>query len=157
MFKKGKLVFIDHLQQHTPEGDSAPYFTASALVIAEKNGQYFGTVEELNISDLILKQSSFIYDGVNSREAHKLYTWPRNLGDMEAWAKSKKEFLEQHVLNFPIQIQSVQGKHHVTWEYITPEQFKKTPEDIHSSEAFQHYLDHIQEYFFLRKERRDPV
>lgn len=157
MFKKGKLVFVDTLQQHTPHEGAASYFTARALVIYEVDGQYFGASEILHISDLILKQSSFLYDGVNTREAHKLYTWPHNLGDMEAWANSKKEFIEQHLLNFPIQIQSVQGPHHCTWEYISPEQFKKVPDGLQADNHFQQYLDHINEYFFLRKERKDPV
>lgn len=157
MYKKSKLVFIEDLQQHNPKDGGAAYFTAKALVIAEDNGQYYGTEETLRISDLILKQSSFIYDGVHSREAHKLYTWPRNLGDMAAWAASKKAFLEQHVMHFPIQIHSVQEQQHLNWEFITPEQFKKTPSDIQASAAFQHYLDHIGDYFFLRKERNDPV
>lgn len=157
MFKKSKLVFLDHLQQHYPKDGGAAYFTATALVIAEHDGKYTGSRETLRISDLILKQSSFIYDGTHTREAHKLYTWPKNLGDMEAWAASKKIFLEQHILNFPIRIQSVQDEHHLTWEFITPEQFKKTPQDLQASADFQEYLDHSQEYFFLRKERNDPV
>lgn len=157
MFKKGTLVFTDGLKLHEGAGLSAPYFTARAIVVAQSGDQYHGSIEELQISDLILKQSSFLYDGVNTREAHKLYTWPRNLGDHKAWAESKKAFLEQHVMHFPLQIRAVEQEHHLTWEFITPEQFKKMPAGITYDEAFRDFYEHPGNYFFLRKERNDPV
>jgi hypothetical protein len=157
LFKKGKLVFIDGLQEQSTPESNTPYFTAKALVIAEEDGQFFGSVEVLKISDLIQKSSNYVYDGVNSREAHRLYTWPANLGDNKAWSESKRIFLSQHVMNFPIQILSVQQENQITWEFITPEKFKKTPEGLQATPEFQQYLDHINEYFFLRKERNDPV
>jgi hypothetical protein len=157
LFKKGKLVFTDSLQQENDPHTNVPYFTAKALVIAEEDGNYTGSIETLHIADLISRLSHFIYDGVNSREAHKLYTWPVNLGDNNAWAESKRSFLEQHVMHFPIRIHRVENENQVTWEFITPEEFKKTPPDLLASADFQHYLDHQAEHFFLRKEKNDPI
>jgi len=157
LFKKGKLVFIEALKEESSEELAIPYFTAKALVISEIDGQYYGTVEVLNISDLIQKTSNYVYDGVNIREAHKLYTWPVNLGDSKAWGDSKRIFLEQQVMNFPINILSVQEDKHLTWEFISPEQFKNISAGLQASPEFQNYLDHKEEYFFLRKEKNEPI
>jgi len=156
LFKKGQLVFIDTLQQEFDQNTGIPFFTARALVISNDDGAFTGSLQTLKISDLISKLSNFIYDGVNSREAHKLYTWPINLGDSAAWAESKRSFIERHVMNFPIRIQQVKNENQVTWEFITPEQFKKAPAHLQATADFQHYLDHQAEYFFLRKEKKDP-
>ncbi|WP_432708626.1 hypothetical protein [Pedobacter sp.] len=156
LFKKGKLVFTDSLQQKKDPETNVPYFTARALVIAEDDDHTTGSIETLKITDLISKMSHFVYDGVNSREAHKLYTWPVNLGDSNAWAESKRSFLEQHVMHFPIRLHKVENEDELTWEFISPEEFKKSPPDLQASADFQHYLDHQAEYFFLRKERNDP-
>ena len=156
-FKKGKLVFTGDLQEEHTVELNIPYFTATALVIAAENGKYTGTVERLKISELIQKTSSYIEDGVNAREAHKLYTWPANLGDHKAWSESKRIFLLQHVMNFPINIIAVQEQNHLTWEFITPEEFKIIPPGLKASPEFQQYLDHQDEYFFLRKDRNDPI
>ncbi len=157
LFKKGKLVFTDSLEEENSLGLNIPYYTASALVITEEEDGIFGTIGTLNISDLILKTSAYVYDGTNKQEAHHLFTWPRNLGDRKAWSESKRIFLHQHVMNFPIQILDVTEENHITWQFITPEVFKKTPPGLQASPAFQNYLDHIDEYFFLRKDRKDPV
>ncbi|MET3113753.1 hypothetical protein AAKU52_001482 [Pedobacter sp. CG_S7] len=156
-FKKGKLVFIEALKEESTIDLAVTYFTAKALVISEKDGEYYGTVEVLNISDLIQKTSIYVYDGLNTREAHKLYTWPVNLGDSKSWGESKRIFLEQQVLNFPINILAVQEEKYLTWEFISPEQFKNIPSGLQASPEFQNYLDHKEEYFFLRKERNEPV
>jgi len=156
-FKKGNLVFIEDLKEETSAGSNVTYFTAKALVIAKSDGQYFGTVETLKISELIQKTSAYMYDGVHQREAHKLYTWPANLGDHQAWTESKRIFLMQHVMNFPIRIIDVKADHHLVWEFITPEQFKNTPPDLQFSPEFQHYLDNQHAYFFLRKEKNEPI
>jgi len=156
-FKKGNLVFIEDLKEETSAGSNVTYFTAKALVIAESDGQYAGTVETLKISELIQKTSAYVHNGVHQREAHKLYTWPANLGDHQAWSESKRIFLMQHVMNFPIRMIKVADDHHLTWEFITPEQFKNTPPNIKSSPEFQHYLDNQQTYFFLRKEKNEPI
>ncbi len=156
LFKRGKLVFTEDLEEQTSTSSGVPYFTAKALVITEADGQNYGSVEVLKISDLIQKTSSYVYDGVNKREAHKLYSWPANLGDHHAWAESKRIFLMQHVMNFPIHIISVDGENQITWEFITPEQFKIMPQNLQASPDFQKYLDHQDEWFFLRKERNEP-
>ncbi len=157
LFKKGKLVFTDNLKEENSPGLNIPYYTASALVITQQNDGHVGSVETLNISDLILKTSSYVYDGTNSQEAHHLFNWPSNLGDSKAWSESKRIFLHQHIMNFPIQIIDVTEENHITWKYITPEVFKNTPQNLQASPEFQYYLDHIQAYFFLRKDRNDPV
>ncbi len=157
LFKKGKLVFTDALQEESSAGLNIPYYTAQALVISEQDGQYLGAVEELKISDLIQKTSTFVKDGVIKMEAHKLYTWPANLGDHQAWSESKKRFLEKHVMNFPIRIISVLEDNHITWEFISPEEFKKVPTDLKATPEFQNYLDHQHEYFFLRQPMDRPI
>ena len=155
LFKKGKLVFTDELQQDSlPNG--VAYFTAKAIVITTDHSHARGDIETLKVSDLILKQAKFVTDGVNTIEAHKLYSWPAQLGDNNAWAASKTAFIEEHILNFPIEIISVDEEHHPTWTFITPEEFKKFPEGLDTSPAFQEYLDRQETYFFLRKERNDP-
>lgn len=156
IFKKGKLVFTDELQQEQlPNG--AAYFTAKALAIVTENNENHGLVATLKVSDLIQKQARFVTDGVNTIEAHKLFTWPSRLGDHEAWADSKRAFIEAHLMNFPIEIISVDADQFPTWTYITPEQFKKVPANLEASAAFQQYLDEQGSYFFLRKDRNEPV
>ena len=156
LFKKGKLVFTESLQQENDPETNVAYFTARALVVIEEDNKAIGTIETLKISDLISKLSRYLYDGVNSREAHKLYTWPVNLGDSNAWAASKREFLEQHMMHFPIRIHGVENENEITWSFITPEEFKQIPDDLQATVDFQQYLDHQSEYFFLRKEKNDP-
>jgi hypothetical protein len=157
LFKKGKLVFTEDLKEDITPDSNVPYFTAKALVISEADGHFVGSVKVLKISDLIQKTSAYVYDGVHKQEAHKLYTWPTNLGDHKAWGESKRIFLAQHVMNFPISISAVENKNHITWKFINPEEFKATPPGIQASPEFQDYLDHQEAYFFLRKDKNEPV
>lgn len=150
MYQKGKLVFTGHLEQHTAENGVA-YFTAEALVV-ETSPEVRGLTATLRVSDLIQKLAHFVYDGVNTREAHKLFTWPANLGDNQAWAASKRAFIEQHVMHFPIRIYDVDENGLPTWGFISPEEFHQIPSGLSASDSFQHYLDHQSEFFFLRKE-----
>jgi hypothetical protein len=156
VFKKGKLVFIENLQQENDVHSGIPYFTARALVVSEEAGEISGSVQTLKASDLISKLSRYRYDGVNSREAHRLYTWPVQLGDNQAWADSKKAFLEQHVMNFPIRILQVVNENELSWEFISPEEFKKPTPGLLASAEYQHYLDQQDAYFFLRKDKNVP-
>ena len=149
--QKGKYVFIDQLTVIEDNNSSVPYFSAKAIAMLKTDDKYEGVITNFRISDLILKQSSFIDDNGKTIEAHKLYVWPRNLGKTKEWTASKEEFLNEFILNFPIEIISTQESNGVTWRFITPEHFKKIPEGIDASEEFQEYADHIDEYFFLRR------
>jgi hypothetical protein len=156
LLQKGKYVFIDELKQEQPEGVSVPFFTAKAIMILEKDGILSGEIATVNVSDLILKQSSYLDETGKIIEAHKLYTWPRNLGSTPGWAAAKQEFLNQFILNFPIEIVSLQESNGVTWKYITPENFKDLPENIQGSADFQEFAAHKNEYFFLRRPMNEP-
>lgn len=156
LLQKGKYVFIDDLKEVYKEGSSVPFFSAKAILIIEKDGTSTGDIQIVNISDLILKQSSYIDENGKTIEAHKLYTWPRNLGSTKEWSASKNEFLNQFVLNFPIEVLSIQESNGVTWKYITPENFKDFPEDIRGSASFQEFASHKNEYFFLRRPVNEP-
>lgn len=156
LLRKGKYVFIDDLKEETNMGSSIPYFSAKAIIIGEKDGQTTGDIATVNLSDLVLKQSSYVDENGKTIEAHKLYIWPRNLGSTAQWTAAKQEFLNQFVLNFPIEILSLQPENGVTWRYITPENFKKFPADIQASAGFEEYAAHKEEYFFLRRPIHEP-
>lgn len=151
LLRQGKYVFIDNLKEEETNGSSIPYFSATAIIISEKDGLSSGELTKVNLSDLILKQSSYVDENGKMMEAHKLYVWPRNLGSTKEWTMAKQEFLNQYVMNFPVEILSLQQEKGVTWRYITPENFKDFPEDIQASSSFKEYLDHKEEYFFLRR------
>ncbi|QNK61874.1 hypothetical protein H7F33_15105 [Pedobacter sp. PAMC26386] len=156
VFRKGKYVFTANLEEEQPEGVSVPFFSAEAIMVTENEGSLQGDIAKIKISDLILKQSSFIDENGKVLEAHKLYIWPRNLGSTKEWTANKQEFLNEFILNFPIEIISLQESNGVTWRYITPENFKKLPDDIQGSDRFQEYATHQSEYFFLRRPLNEP-
>jgi len=155
LFKKGKYVFTGALTIVQEEGASVPYFSAEAIAIIEKDGKFEGDVVNVKLSDLILKQSSYIDENGKVLEAHKLYVWPRNLGSTTQWTAGKEEFLNEFVMNFPIDVLSLEESNGVTWKYITPEEFKDIPEGINSSVSFKEYREHMDEYFFLRRPLKD--
>jgi len=154
--QKGKYVFTGEAEEIQQEGMSVPFFCAKAIIINEKDGNLSGDIQAVNISDLILKQSSYIDAAGKTIEAHKLYIWPRNLGSTKEWTASKKEFITQFILNFPIEILSLQESNGVTWKYITPENFKDFPEEMQGSADFRDFADHKNEYFFLRQPISEP-
>jgi|GEM_PF-1880078 len=156
LLQKGKYVFTGDLQEVYKEGLSVPFFTAKAIILIEKDGKLSGDIQTVNISDLIQKQSSYVDGAGKIIEAHKLYTWPRNLGSTKEWSASKQEFLNQYLLNFPIAILSVQESNGVTWKYITPENFKDFPADVQGSVSFLEFASHKNEYFFLRRPVDEP-
>jgi hypothetical protein len=156
LLQKGKYAFIDALQTMQPEGATVPFFVAKAILMVETAAGFTGDVSVINISDLILKQSTYIDENGKPIEAHKLYTWPRNLGSTEQWTAAKAEFLNQYILNFPIEVLSLQESNGVTWRYISPENFKEIPRNVQASPAFREYADHQHEYFFLRRPANDP-
>lgn len=156
LIQKGRYVFIDNLTEEENFGSPIPYFSAKGITIAEKNGILTGDINTVNISDLILKQSSYIDESGKNIEAHKLYTWPRNLGSTAEWTAAKKEFLNQFILNFPIEVISLQEERGVTWRYITPENFKAFPDNIKGSVSFQEFAADRNAYFFLRRPLYSP-
>lgn len=156
LLEKGKYVFTEELETAYQEGSSIPFFFAKAIFMAEKDGTVEGEIRNVNISDLILKQSSYVDEQKQLIEAHKLYIWPRNLGSTNEWTAAKREFLNEFVMNFPIEILSLQESNGVTWRYITPENFKKVPADLTASPEFQQYLDEKDSYFFLRRPINEP-
>lgn len=156
LLQKGKYVFTGNLKEGQSAQANVPFFYAEAIVITEENGEFKGDIVPVNVSDLILKQSDFIEDTGQVIEAHKLYVWPRNLGSTAQWSASKTEFLNEFVLNFPIEIINTKESNGLVWKYITPENFKKLPEGIQGSAAFDDYVKHQNEYFFLRRPPKEP-
>ena len=154
--QKGRYVFVDQINEELAEGAIVPTLSAKAICIIEKNGLLHGQANKINLSDLILKQSTYIDGNGKMIEAHKLYTWPRNLGSTTDWTAAKKEFLNQFILNFPIEVISLQESNGVTWKYITPEEFKRFPDDIPADPDFKHFACHKNEYFFLRRPIDQP-
>lgn len=149
--QKGKYVFMDNLEELYQDGSPVPALVAKAISISEKDGVLTGDVALMNVSDLILKQSSYIDENGRVLEAHKLYTWPRNLGSTKDWTASKIAFITQYILNFPIEVISTAENAALTWKFISPENFKNFPEGTSGSEAFQDFASHKEEYFFLRQ------
>lgn len=149
--QKGKYVFTGKLEVVYKQDSLVPVLSAEAIVIREINGTLYGDIGKVNISDLILKQSSYLDENGKVIEAHKLYTWPRNLGSTKEWTASKEEFLNQYILNFPLEVLSVQESNGVTWKYITPENFKDFPEEMQGSESFRAFAAQKETYFFLRR------
>jgi len=151
LFKKGKYVFTGLLKEEQDKNASVPYFTAKAIMIQENHDTFTGDIAILKLSDLILKQSTYIDENGKQIEAHQLYTWPRNLGSTPQWTAAKYEFLNQYILNFPIEVISLQESNGITWRFITPEQFKKIPSGISATPGFEDFVAHQNEYFFLRR------
>ncbi|SDZ94118.1 hypothetical protein [Pedobacter hartonius] len=156
LLQKGKYVFTDELKEELTEGLSVPFFTAKAIVIKENAAEFSGDIAVFNISDLILRQSTYIDENGKMTEAHKLYIWPHNLGSTAQWTAAKQEFLNQYILNFPIEILSLQESNGVTWKFISPENFKKIPASIQASPEFRDFADHQEEYIFLRRPLNEP-
>jgi hypothetical protein len=156
LLEKGKYVFIDELDTAYQEGSAIPFFFAKAIFMAEREGVVEGEIRNVNISDLILKQSSYVDEQKHLVEAHKLYVWPRNLGSTNEWTAAKREFLNDFVMNFPIEILSLQEHNGVTWRYISPENFKKIPEELVATPEFEAYRAAKETYFFLRRPINEP-
>jgi len=156
LLQKGRYVFVDQLTEELAAGAIVPTLSAKAICIVEKNGLLHGQIDRINFSDLILKQSTYIDGNGKMIEAHKLYSWPRNLGSTTDWTTAKKEFLNEYILNFPIEVISLQESNGVTWKYITPEEFKHFHDDIPAGSDFKHFASHKNEYFFLRRPIDEP-
>lgn len=154
--KKGKYVFTGDLTIVQEAGATVPYLSATAIAVTEEDGNFKGEVLAVRVSDLILKQSSYIDENGKIIEAHKLYIWPRNLGSTEQWTDAKKDFINEFVLNFPIEVISAFDGSSITWKYITPEAFMKLPSALDMSAPFKDFATHQHEYFFLRRPLNEP-
>jgi len=156
LLQKGRYVFTENLEVIENEGSSVPIIAAKGFTITEKDGLVYGDFALVNISDLILKTAAYRDDNGRLIEAHKLYTWPRNLGSTEEWTQAKTEYLSQQVLNFPIEVTATAEEGGLSWTFITPERFKSLPKDMEMSTGFKHFADQPQDYFFLRRPVNEP-
>lgn len=155
-FTTGKYVFTGNLQERLLAENPVPVIWADGLRMHLSDGKQVGDSGRFPVSDLILKSSVFLEDDGRKLEAHKLYTWPANLGITKHWTAAKTSFLQEFILNFPIEIISVHPEQGLTWKFITPEQFKKFPENFEAKSAFKDFFAHPETYFFLRRPLQDP-
>lgn len=151
VLEKGKYVFTSELEEHKIATSPIPLLTAKGFSITETDGPSVGKVIRANISELILRQSVYRDENGKMIEAHRLYTWPSDLGSTPEWTAAKRRFLDQFVLNFPLEILSRDASGGITWRYITPENFKKFPPDLSGSAEFMEFASHSADYFFLRR------
>jgi hypothetical protein len=155
-FQKGKYVFMDELQEVYHADSPVPALMARAIRITEQDGVLYGDTGLLKLSDLILKQSAYQDETGRIIEAHKLYTWPRNLGSTKEWTACKIDFINQYILNFPIEVLALQQPEGISWKYISPENFKNFPADISGTAAFMEFAAQKDDYFFLRRPINEP-
>lgn len=152
--QKGKYVFINNLFTSELTDNTVPDLYAEALQLSLQEGTLYGDRALTGLHELISRQSVFITEDGQPVEAHKLYTWPRNLGSTAEWTACKQDFLQAHVLNYPLEVLSVQDNGGLTWTYITPENFKDFPDDLPGSAGFREFAKNRKEYFFLRRPLR---
>lgn len=156
-FSTGKYVFSGELQESKTQESPVPLIWCQALRIHQTESDVIGDSALFPLSDLILKSSVFLEEDGRKTEAHKLYTWPRNLGSTKDWTTAKSNFLQEFVLNFPIEIVQLHPEQGMTWKFIKPEIFKKLPEEIIArTPEFMDFQQHPEQYFFLRKDHTDP-
>ena len=113
----GKYLFFGTPAQQEGQNIMVSGFSAKAIALINCDSSIEATVQEYDISSLISKRSTHILDG-KFMEAHKLYTWPTNLGDPKAWASSKQVFFEQHLINQAIEVLNVLEEQQITWKFI---------------------------------------
>lgn len=156
-FHTGKYVFTGSPVPRIGTNSPVPVLWADALRIYQPDKFPVGDSGQFPLSDLILKASVFVEQGGKKVEAHKLYTWPRNLGSTADWTKAKTEFLLEFVLNYPLEILDVHAEQGLTWTFITPENFKKLPDELHPEGEFITFYREPETYFFLRKPVNLPL
>ncbi|WP_316748409.1 hypothetical protein [Pedobacter gandavensis] len=124
----GKYLFFGKPHQQESQNVLVVGFIGSALRITNNESGLHAAIQEFDISPLLSKTSTHILEE-KSIEAHKLYTWPANLGDPKAWASSKQLFFEQHLMNQPIAVLKVQEEQQITWKFITDTEFRASAEE----------------------------
>lgn len=113
----GKYLFFGMPVQQEGQNVMVAGFSAKAIAIPNNKLGVAASIQEYDISPLISKRSTHLIDE-KLIEAHKLYTWPANLGDPKAWASSKYLFFEQHLINQAIEVLKVSEDHQITWKFI---------------------------------------
>ena len=113
----GKYLFFGSPVQEEGQNVMVAGFSAKAIGIPSKESVTAASIQDYDISPLISKRSTHLLED-KLIEAHKLYTWPANLGDPKAWASSKYLFFEQHLINQPIEVLNVSEDQQITWKFI---------------------------------------
>ncbi|WGQ10294.1 hypothetical protein QG516_01335 [Pedobacter gandavensis] len=113
----GKYLFFGSPVQQEGHNVVVAGFSAKAIAIQSHESGAAASIQEYDISPLISKRSTHVIEE-KLIEAHKLYTWPANLGDPKAWASSKYLFFEQHLINQAIEVLNVSEDHQITWKFI---------------------------------------
>ncbi|ALL06599.1 hypothetical protein AQ505_14500 [Pedobacter sp. PACM 27299] len=113
----GKYLFFGKPVQQEGQNVMVAGFSAKAIGIPNNKLGVAASIQEYDISLLISKRSTHLIEE-KLIEAHKLYTWPANLGDPKAWASSKYLFFEQHLINQAIEVLKVSEDHQITWKFI---------------------------------------
>ncbi|MCX2453920.1 hypothetical protein OQX61_21815 [Pedobacter sp. PLR] len=124
----GKYLFFGKPARVEGQNIMVVEFSGTALGITNSESVLHAAVQEFDISPLLSKTSTHILEE-KPIEAHKLYTWPANLGDPKAWASSKQLFFEQHLMNQPIEVLNVQENQQITWRFIPVTVFRALAEE----------------------------
>lgn len=125
---KGKYLFFGIPQQLDGQNIMVVQFSAAALAIQPSESGCTASIEEYEIGPLLSKRSTHI-KAEKTLEAHKLYTWPANLGDPQAWANSKRLFFEVHLMNQAIEVLNVLDEQQLVWKFISKSEFKSSVEE----------------------------
>lgn len=124
----GKYLFFGSPTQLEGQNHLVVGFSANALGIVNTEFGSLAAIQEFDISPLLAKSSTHLVEE-KAIEAHKLYTWPANLGDPKGWASSKQLFFEQHLMNQAIEILKVQEIQQITWKFIPASSFRTSVQE----------------------------
>lgn len=119
----GKYLFLGIPEPIEGQNSMVTAFGSTAVHISSTEVGWIAKFDTYDISALISKTSIHLLEE-RAIEAHKLYTWPANLGDPKAWASSKQHFFEQHLMNAAIEILNVVEDQQITWKFIPLSTFK---------------------------------
>lgn len=114
--RTGKYLFFGSLLKLESQNVMVAGFSAKAIGIFSNRSEA-AAIQEYDISPLISKRSTHLHEE-KFIEAHKLYTWPVNLGDPQSWASSKYRFFEQHLMNQAIEVLNLSEDQQITWKFI---------------------------------------
>lgn len=124
----GKYLFFGAAQHLEGQNIMVVQFSASALAIQPDQSRLSASIQHYEIGPLLSKRSTHLKED-QSLEAHKLYTWPANLGDPQAWANSKRQFFETHLISHPIEILNVMDEQQIVWKFIPESEFRSSVEE----------------------------
>lgn len=123
-----KYLFFGVPQHLESQNIMVVQFSASALAILPGQLGLNASIQQYEIGPLLSKRSTHLKED-QSFEAHKLYTWPANLGDPQAWANCKRQFFETHLINHPIEILNVIDEQQIVWKFIQESEFRSSVEE----------------------------